>query len=162
MRTMLVALAAAAWLAGCDERRAEKLEEGLSTEADVRRVFGTPTGEWDEAGGARVLEYARQPEGQTNYLITIGPDGRMSALRQVLKEADFAKVQPGMSRDQVRRLLGRPAERQSFELRREEVWDWRYAGGGEKRVFRVTFDDTSGQVLRSASIVDPRELYQQR
>lgn len=50
----------------------------------MRARFGEPERIWDEPGGARTLEYNRQPAGHQNYMITIGPDGRMSALRQVL------------------------------------------------------------------------------
>jgi hypothetical protein len=95
-------------MAGCDSQRISELEEGVATEADVRARFGTPDAVWDEPGGGRIFEYNRQPAGQRNYQITVGPDGRMTALRQVLQPATFAKVQPGMTAAQVRRLLGRP------------------------------------------------------
>src|SRR5688500_18928069 len=93
-------------LAGCDSQRIAKLEEGVATEADVRREFGEPERVREEGDGSRTLEYPRQPAGRQNYLITIGPDGRMSALRQVLSARYFAMVVPGMTRQQVRDLLG--------------------------------------------------------
>lgn len=143
-------------LLGCDAQRVGRLEEGVHTEADVRAQFGEPAAVYPEPDGSRTLEYPRQPEGQTNYMITIGPDGKMSALRQVLKQADFDKVQPGMDKAQVRRLLGRPAKTVFYELKREEVWDWRYLEGQESRVFSVVFD-ADGRVLRSASALDERQ-----
>src|SRR5690242_2393003 len=102
-------LAGVLLLAGCDQRRIAKLEEGVATEADVRREFGEPAAVFAEPDGARTFEYPRQPEGQVNYFITIGADGKMSALRQVLKPASFDRVMPGMDKSAVRRLLGRPA-----------------------------------------------------
>ncbi len=39
---LVSALLALLALAGCDQRRIEKLEEGVSTEADVRARFGQP------------------------------------------------------------------------------------------------------------------------
>lgn len=143
-------------IAGCDVQRIEQLEEGVATEADVRAQFGEPVAVYPEPDGSRTLEYPRQPEGQRNYMITIGPDGKMTALRQVLKQADFAKVSPGLDKAQVRRLLGRPARTQVFALKREEVWDWRYLDGQEARVFSVVFDP-DGRVLRSASTLDERQ-----
>ena len=89
-------LALAAALAGCDEQRATRLEEGVSTEADVRRQFGEPAQVTERADGSRLLSYPRQPEGWTNYEMEIGADGKLAALRQLLTEANFAKVQPGM------------------------------------------------------------------
>jgi hypothetical protein len=148
--------AAVLLLAGCDVQKIAELEEGVATEADVRARFGEPAAVYPEAGGARTFEYPRQPAGQRNYMITIGPDGRMSALRQVLQPATFAKVAPGMDRAQVRRLLGQPAQVQAYALKQQEVWDWRYLDGAEARQFSVTFD-SAGKVVTSGSVIDPRE-----
>ncbi|MCW7538757.1 outer membrane protein assembly factor BamE [Aquabacterium sp. A7-Y] len=157
MRLFLVGLAAGlALLAGCDRERVAQLEEGVATEADVRAQFGKPEAIYDDEDGSRTLEYPRQPEGQRNYMITIGPDGRMSALRQVLQPAVFAQVTPGLDKVQVRRLLGRPGKTQVFPLKNEEVWDWRYLDGPENRVFSVSFDP-DGKVIDTASSLDPRE-----
>lgn len=153
---LLAALLALALLAGCDVQKIAELEEGVSTEADVRARFGEPAATYDEGAGARTLEYPRQPEGQRNYMITIGPDGRMSALRQVLQPATFAQVTPGMDRPQVRRLLGRPAQVQAYPLKQQEVWDWRWLDGAQAQQFSVTFD-AAGRVVTSGSTIDPRE-----
>ena len=150
----LASLAACAFfaalsLAGCDQRRIEKLEEGVSTEADVRREFGEPAAVFDEPGGARTLDYPRQPEGLVNYLVTVGPDGVMTALRQTLEPATFARVVPGLDRYEVRRLLGRPARVQRYALKRQEEWTWRWADGPTAREFGVVFD-ADGRVVSSA------------
>jgi outer membrane protein assembly factor BamE (lipoprotein component of BamABCDE complex) len=92
-------------------------------------------------------------------MITIGTDGKMSALRQVLKPATFAKVLPGLDKAQVRRLLGMPARTQSYALKQEEVWDWRFADGQENKVFSATFN-VNGKVLSSATALDGRDTGQ--
>ncbi|MEO6409640.1 MAG: outer membrane protein assembly factor BamE [Burkholderiaceae bacterium] len=140
-------------LGGCDRRRIEALEEGVATEADVRKQFGVPAAVYREPDGSTTLEYTRQPEGRQNYMITIGTDGRMSALRQVLKPVDFARVVAGLDKTQVRRLLGQPASARHFALKHEEVWDWRYVEGNENRIFSVTFD-AAGRVVSTASTLD--------
>lgn len=147
-----------ALFAGCDQQRIAELEEGVSTEADVRARFGEPAAIYPEEDGARTLEYPRQPEGQSNYMITIGTDGKMSALRQVLKQADFETILPGLDKSEVRRRLGRPAATQVFTLKNQEVWDWRYLENHEARVFSVTFD-MEGRVVSTASAVDPRDQF---
>lgn len=152
------ALLALAALTACDSERIAQLEEGVATEADVKRQFGEPAAVFTEADGGRTFEYPRQPEGRANYFITIGTDGKMSALRQVLRADIFAKVQPGMDQAELRRLLGRPARTQVFALKNEEVWDWRWLENGQKKVFSVSFD-TTGRVKASASVDDPGELY---
>jgi outer membrane protein assembly factor BamE (lipoprotein component of BamABCDE complex) len=141
MRLVSGLLAGLALLAGCDRQRIAKLEEGVSTEADVRAQFGTPDEVWDAPGGGKTLEYDRNPAGHENYMITIGPDGKMSALRQVLKPATFAEVHAGMPMEEVRRLLGKPAKKTPYPLRGEEAWDWRYLQApNTSMLFTVWFD----------------------
>ena len=67
-------------LMGCDPKKISELEEGVSTEADVRKRFGEPAAVYNESNGDVTLEYPRQPAGHVNYMISIGPDGKMSAL----------------------------------------------------------------------------------
>ena len=90
-------------------------------------------------------------------MITIGPDGKMSALRQVLTPRNFERVVPGLTQPEVRRLLGRPAVAQTFALKRETVWDWYWRDGQQSKQFSVTFD-ADGRVVSSASRDDPREM----
>ncbi len=142
-----------ALLAACDPQRISELEEGVATEADVRAKFGEPAAVYTDEIGSRTFEYPRQPAGQVNYMITIGPDGKMSALRQVLKPANFAKVASGWDKAQVRRLLGRPAKTQRYALKQIEVWDWRFADGNEAKLFSVTFDD-DGRVTGTGTAID--------
>jgi len=146
-------------LTGCDSRRISELEEGVSTEADVRERFGEPAAIYQDVNGDVTLEYPRQPAGHVNYMISIGPDGKMGALRQVLKLTNFMRVTPGLDRSEVRRLLGRPAKAQSFALKEEEIWDWRFADGQEIKVFSVTFDKT-GRVVATGITPDPKEIGQ--
>jgi outer membrane protein assembly factor BamE (lipoprotein component of BamABCDE complex) len=143
-------------LTACDPARIEKLEEGVATEADVRKQFGEPFAVSTQGDGSRVLEYPRQPEGWTNYLITIGPDGKMSALRQLLTPANFAKVTPGMDKLAVMALLGKTAKTQFYALKGEEVWDWRFKDGTTSKLFSVTFDG-QGRVLTTGTRDDPKE-----
>ena len=147
------ALAAAAIsalaLVGCDDQKIKELEEGLSTEADVRAQFGEPERVWREEDGSRTFEYNRQPAGAKNYMITIGTDGKMSALRQVLAPHVFAKIVPGMDENEVRRMLGKPAKMMTFKLKQETDWDWNYIDPPNREMqFTVTFGP-DGRVLRT-------------
>ena len=146
-------LGAALLLAACDQQRIDELEEGVATEADVRARFGEPEKVWDAPGGGRTFEYSRQPAGTQNYMITIGPDGKMSALRQVLTPENFAKVQPGMMMEDVRKMLGKPMKVTPFALKKEVDYDWRYRRDQQQLIFTVTFDNDY-RVLRTGSVVD--------
>ena len=151
----LAAIALALLLTGCDPQRISELEEGVATEQDVRARFGQPEQVWDGPGGARIFEYNRQPAGQKNYMITIGPDGRMSALRQVLNPDTFSRVQPGMMMEEVRRMLGKPAKTITYSLKNETAWDWRYLQPpNTPMVFTVWFNPDM-RVLRATMTPDP-------
>jgi hypothetical protein len=156
--SVLVAVAAAAGLllAACDPQRISELEEGVATEADVRQRFGQPEQIWDGPGGARILEYNRQPAGQKNYMITVSPDGRMTALRQVLNPGNFARVQPGMTMEDVRKLLGKPARTTNYALKNESAWDWRYLEPPNTAMVFTVWFNPDYRVLRSGSAPDPQ------
>ncbi|MEJ7687261.1 MAG: outer membrane protein assembly factor BamE [Variovorax sp.] len=140
-------------LAACDPQRIDQLEEGVSTEADVRARFGEPENIWDSPSG-RVLEYNRQPQGQKNYMITVGADGKMNALRQVLTPENFARVQPGMAMEDLRKLLGKPARRTPYALKKETAWEWRWVQPpNSPMVFTATLNDDQ-RVVRSGSSPD--------
>ena len=129
-------------LAACDPQAIKELEEGLSTEADVVARFGQPERVWNGAGGTRIFEYNRQPQGTQNYMISIGPDGKMSALRQVLNPDNFRRVREGMGVEEVRQMLGKPARQIPYALKREVVWSWRFMDSSEnaKKMFYVVFN----------------------
>lgn len=145
-------------LAGCDQQRIIELEEGVATEADVRGKFGEPEKIWEGEGGARIFEYNRQPAGHRNYMITIGTDGKMSALRQVLTPANFAKVQPGMMMEDVRKLLGKPGKVIPYELKRETYYNWRYLAdqNNTSMIFSAVMN-ADMKVLRTESGLDPED-----
>lgn len=133
--------------AGCDSERIKALEEGISTEADVRAQFGSPDTIWPETDGSRTFEYSRQPQGHKNYMITIAPDGKMSALRQVLAPHVFEKIRAQMSEEQIRRLLGRPASRQSFSNSGQTVWEWQWMQAPSDEMLLYVNFDQGGRVL---------------
>ncbi len=138
-------------LLGCDQQKIDTLEEGLSTEIDVRKAFGEPETIWPEPDGSRTFEYPRQPMGHRNYMITIGSDGVMTALRQVLTPHVFEQIQPGMTQEQLRRMLGKPAQRMTYQLKQETDWDWNWIDPPNQEMeFTVTFG-ANGTVKKSGS-----------
>lgn len=149
-------IAALLALGGCDPQAISELEEGVSTEADVRARFGEPERVWEGASGERIFEYNRQPAGHRNYMIGIGPDGKMSSLRQVLTPDNFAKVQPGMMMEDVRKMLGKPMRVVTYELKRETYYNWRYLedSGNTSMVFSAVFNPDM-RIIRTESGIDP-------
>lgn len=153
----MMAVLAAVTLSACDQHNISELEEGVSTEADVRERFGAPEAVWDGPDGEQVYEYNRQPEGYQNYQITIGADGKMSALRQVLNTANFAQITVGMPMETVRKMLGKPMKITPYVLKGETHYDWRYHDGpnaSDSKIFTVVFD-ADYKVVSTGSIEDP-------
>ncbi|TAN13558.1 MAG: outer membrane protein assembly factor BamE [Burkholderiaceae bacterium] len=137
-------------LGACDQAALDNLKVGVSTEADVIKYLGQPERIWPESGGARTFEYDRQPQGVRNYMVTIGADGRMTALEQVLTPANFARVQPGMDAEAVQRLLGKPARKVPYKLKNQIVWTWKFLEPpNETKGFDVVFGPNE-RVISSA------------
>jgi hypothetical protein len=141
-------------LAGCDPQRAGQLEEGVSTEADVRARFGAPDTIGRGPGGERMLEYERQPAGHPNYTISIGADGRMTALRPVPNPANFARIHRGMLMEDVHRLLGKPMTVTPNPPEGELAWDWRYLQPPHTPMVFTVWFGPDDHVLRFGSAPD--------
>ena len=155
-RLITAALAAVGFVGACDLQNIAELEPGVSTDADVREKFGQPEAVWEGADGAQIYEYNRQPEGVVNYMITVGADGVLVKVSQVLTQENFAQVQPGMAMEQVRRMLGKPRKVQTFPLNGETSQDWRFQPKGqtEPMIFSVAYDRDL-RVIRTGTMPDP-------
>lgn len=150
-----------ALLAGCaTPDRDARLQPGVSKEADVVSIYGQPGRVWPEADGGRTLEYSGQPMGRHCYMARLTADGRLVGIEDGLSPASRARIEPGMTPDQVSRILGRERTRVFFRLSGEDVWDWTIepdqAGYGMR--FNVHFKD--GLVVRTTqSMVFPSRLF---
>ena len=114
------AAAATAALGGC----AIPFQPG-QTEPEVIAAAGPPTGRYVMPDGTRRLEYATGPMGRHTWMVDLDAQGRVQQVEQVLSEMTFLKITDGMARDDVLRLIGRPAHRQR-EWMNKETWFWRY------------------------------------
>lgn len=144
LKTLLMGVIAIIALQACDLIAMRELKPGVSTVTDVRDWFGPPGQEWRNDDGSTVLEYSRQPEGTECFMITIGSDGILRSIDQVLVEANFARIRNDMSSDEVRRILGKPASRKTFDLKPETVWEWRIGQDNPTSppaYFSVTFNN---------------------
>jgi outer membrane protein assembly factor BamE (lipoprotein component of BamABCDE complex) len=136
-------------LLGCDAAMI-KLKPGISTATQVRKALGNPSFEWKEPDGSYTWEFPRGPQGAVTYMVDMGADHILKAVRQVLTEAYFAKIEPGMTREAVRKLIGRPAETVPYANLQEEVSTWRYEfAHGEDWFFHVHFHP-DGTVKRTS------------
>jgi hypothetical protein len=143
----------AAFAAGC--ANVPSLVPGTPAE-QVRARFGPPEEVWKNPDGSEVWEYREGPAGFHTYMVVLGPDRAVLEVDQVLQDAFFSKVSPGMSREEVHRLLGKPKEISEFPRLGEEVWSWRYLDGNVwYYFFNVHFAQATGAVVRVSKVEDP-------
>lgn len=164
MRPAALALARAlclALLAGCaTPDRDARLQPGASREADVVALYGPPGRVWVETDGGRTLQYSTQPMGHHAYLVRLGADGRLVGVQDGLSPAGRARIEPGMTPEQVSRLLGRERSRVVFSLSGEEVWDWTIEPDQTGYGMRFNFHFKDGVVARTTqSMVFPSRLF---
>ena len=151
----LVSLSFAALLAGCAALQSPSFLPGTAM-SDVESRMGKPRGVAKAPDGDTVWQYPTGPVGQTTYMVRFGPDERTKSVYQALTFEQFTKVQPGISRDDVRLLLGPPGQTMAFTRMNEEVWSYRYqASASDNRIFNVHFDATTGYVRTTSDQMDP-------
>ena len=155
---MGILTAALVHLGGCDWFAQKQLQPGVSTREDVVRLMGKPQMVWEEEDGRLLMEYKRAPAGHETWMVELGSDGRYRGMRNLLTEENFARVRSGMSRDEVRRLLGSPTEQLTFERKQEIVWSWRFmADQNRSTLFNVHFD-LGGRVRSTSRAPDPERM----
>ncbi len=142
-------------LGGCDFVAQQELKVGESTIDDVRKLMGKPDMIWEEKDGSQVLEYPRAPAGTETLQVKISPEGKYMGMKNILTRENFAKIQPGMTYDGVRQILGRATEVVEFRMKQEVVWSYRHmADPGRRQLFNVHFD-ADGKVKTTSTSEDP-------
>ncbi|HMG58760.1 MAG TPA: outer membrane protein assembly factor BamE [Burkholderiales bacterium] len=141
-------LAPALFAAGCASFSA--INPGASAQ-QVEKLVGAPASVWKNADGSEVWEYPQGPLGVETYMVALGPDHAVREVRQVLNDETISKLHVGMSRDEVRRLLGKPRDIGFSGLNDEEIWSWRYRESRVRNMeLYVQFDRRTG-ALKSIS-----------
>lgn len=135
-------------LTACASYSGAGLRPGEARIEDVERLMGPPAMRWQDPDGSIQLAYPRGPAGIHTFMVKLGPDGRLQSRANVLDETVFRRIQPGMTKAQVLRLLGPPdpAGTVYFKARDELVWDWRFCPYTAVARLYVFFDATAGTV----------------
>jgi len=134
----------ALFAAGCANFAA--IEPGASAQ-QIETLAGAPANVWKNADGSEVWEYPRGPFGVETYMVTLGPDRAVREVRQVLSEETISKLQAGMSREEVRRLVGSPRYVGFSNRTDEEIWSWRYRAWKVRTMdLYVQFDRPTGRL----------------
>ena len=150
---LAIVLLAASLLAGCAAYDGFGLQPGSRIE-DAEQLMGVPAMRWTEADGGQTLVYPRGPMGYHTFFLRSDAMGYLVSRENVLDMRHFARIQAGMTTDDVLRTLGPPVPAWTvyFKARDELVWEWRYCDDwGEPARFNVLFDGTTRRVRSTMS-----------
>lgn len=141
-------------LTGCATYGDSALQPGQSTTTRIEQRLGPPALRWSEASGGETLVYPTGPMGYHTWFFRTNAEHVLIERKNVLNSAHFAKIQAGMSEEEVLRVIGPPypAWTVYFKARDELVWEWRYCDVfREPARFSVLFDATAGTVRSTFS-----------
>jgi len=144
-------------LVACASYSGRGLKAGVDDLENILLVMGQPAMRWQNADGSMQLAYPRGPMGVHTYMVSIAADGKLRQIENVLDEKSFARIQPGMTKDEVLHILGpsNPAWTTFFARRDELVWEWRYCDAWhEPARFDVLFDNTLATVRTTMSLTE--------
>ena len=127
-------------LVGCDRVATGELQAGQSTVADLKLKMGEPASV-NREGDKEIWEYPLGPEGVRTYMMTINAQGTVEKIDQVLVDANFRRIVPGMTITEVRRILGRNSKEQRFGMTPSELTHkYKFNTGSEDQYFDVTYN----------------------
>jgi len=151
--TILIALL----LGACASYGGRGLQPGIDRLENVLQLMGQPAMRWQNADGSEQLAFPRGPMGFHTFMVSIATDGTLRQIENVLDEKNFARIQPGMSKEEVLRILGPsyPNWTVYFKRRDELVWEWRYCDAwSEAARFNALFDNSTGTVRSTLSLTE--------
>ena len=152
MKIPAIPLVAAALLAAC--ATPASFPPGAS-EAELRSRLGNPSIELPNPDGGRQLVYPSGPYGTHTFMAHIGPDGRLVHVEQALDDVRFQQIQPGMTKDQLLRLIGTPYQTGHFPNLAQTAWDYRFKDSwGYDAILSVMLDDNGIVVGRSTQRIE--------
>jgi hypothetical protein len=140
----LVLLAASALSGGCTSF--PSISTGTPAQ-QVQALVGSPDQVWKNPDGSEVWEYPQGPMGTETFMVSFGDDRTVREVRQVLNEETISKLRVGMSRDEVRRMIGKPRDIGYSDRTDEEIWSWLYREWRSRKMqLHVQFDRPTGLV----------------
>ena len=122
----LACLLPAALLAAC-AGLPQSLQPGDDRAAVLARL-GPPTAEFALPGGGQRLQYASGPFGKHTWHVDLDAAGRFQRWEEALTEANFNRIEPGLTTAQLRERLGPPSRVWAVHYHDQTVWSYRFWG----------------------------------
>lgn len=143
-----LALLLASLMVGCASYAPHASLVGADRNA-VIAAMGAPSRERAMPDGRR-MEY---PRGQNTYFVSLDRAGKVLSWENVLTSANYDKIQPGMSADEVERLIGPAMTRWSVARGDLSVWNYPFQRSVCK-LFQLTVSP-QGRVVSAGHGYDP-------
>ena len=111
-------------------------------EGELRGALGPPAGEYAHADVSRTLAYPQGYYSGQTFLADVDRSGTVRGVRQALVEENFQRIEAGMTRDELLRLIGPPVDSMAYPNRREISWEYRFMDTwGYRALFFVNLDE---------------------
>ncbi|MGZ5034906.1 MAG: hypothetical protein ACXWAC_17065 [Usitatibacter sp.] len=158
MKTISILAATTILAAGCAAYDGAGLRPGSATEADVRGTMGRPALELRDPDGSRHLYYPRGPLGHQTFVADLDGRGVLVEVRNVLGDDTFNRIRPGLTADDVLRMIGPPREKAHFPRLGQTAWDYKYVDTwGYPAIFSVMIDANNVVVGKVSRRIEPRD-----
>lgn len=142
------------FVSACAGYSGSNLRPGVSTLPEVIASMGEPALVWKYPDGSEQLAYPRGPAGTQTFMAYVGPDGTLQRIEAVLEMTYFARVQAGMSKDEVLRILGPSGSRwtQFYPRSNELAWSWLFCNSWNSQEFFDVMFDGNTHIVRSTGM----------
>lgn len=148
-----LAVACVAVLTACAAPEWQKLGAPAT---EVQQSLGAPHVRVTLPDGGERWVYSRQPAGQEVFHLLMGQDQRLQRIEQVLDEAHFSALRPGVDmRETVYQYFGKPALVEGVANFKGDIWTYRINVNNFNRQAHV-FIDPQHVVQRVMFTDEPR------
>jgi hypothetical protein len=142
---VVASMAVAALAAGC---AGPQTPQPGATQAEVESQLGRPRATFPLPGGGRQVEF-NYVRGATTYIVFFDAAGKVVEAVQALNETNFRQVRPGMTQEQVLRLIGHPFQVIPGGRRLGPIWNYAFQNT-QCQQFQVQFDPDGAAVASAA------------
>ena len=140
----------------------DKVPIGMSRE-DVLKTYGSPTQFINLPNDGTRLQYTFQPLGRKVVVVDLDAAGRVASVRQVLAEAEFARIEVGKwTRADVEREFGSPSLMTRFGNWQGDVMTYRWSDKGGADMFYWVYLDANNVAQQVGQGMEFKDNFSER
>jgi hypothetical protein len=121
-----------------------------ATRQDALAQLGNPTRAVRLADGGERLQYSQQPFGHEVWMVDLDAAGKVTGVRQVMRDAEFNRIMPGQwTREDVEREFGPPAQVDAVASWNGPIYTYRWRDLDRADMFYWVYFDRQNVVQRA-------------